>query len=183
MQNKKHFKVMMLIAVNLALLILISDFCTLRSYAANLGENGERIAALQRCLKDNGYYSGEINGLLDFTTKKALRNFKRKNNIGDSDDYKVFSALGLFRQDHGCYRADVEILAKHLRVNGIIEYHFMVSECEIILKNANGNSVYGYIIGITDDINRLIDANADSEQYNAALQAVNRHEKLTPMPF
>lgn len=178
---KKSFKIMMLIAVNLALLILLSDFCALNSYAVNLGENGERIAVLQRSLKKEGYYGGKINGLYDFTTKKAVRTFKKKNKINDDDDYRTFSALGLYLNDC-CYGADVELLAKHLKSNGIIEYHDMVTECESVLRKSGKSSLYAYIIGTADDISRLIDEKPNSEQYTAAYDALKRYE-INPTPF
>ena len=182
MQNKKSFKLMMLIAVNLALLILLSDFCMLNSYAVNLGENGERIAVLQKNLKEKGYYCGEINGLYDFTTKKAVKKFKKENNISENEDYKVFSMLGLYKKMHRCYCTDIEILAKHLKSNGIIEYHDMVAECENILQKSENTSLCAYIIDMTDDINRFVDEKPNSEQYAAAFESVKRHE-MNPAPF
>lgn len=179
---KKSFKLMMLIAVNLALLILLSDFCTLNSYAVNLGENGERIAVLQKCLKGKGYYGGEINGLYDFTTKKAVRTFKKENKIRDNDDYKTFSALGLYLNDCSCYGADVELLAKHLKSNGIIEYHDMVAECEDILQKSENGSLYAHIIDMADDINHFVDEKPNSEQYAASYDALKRYE-INPTPF
>ena len=179
---KKSFKLMMLIAVNLALLILISDFCALNSYAVNLGENGERIAALQHCLKDKGFYNGEINGLYDFTTRKAVKNFKKENDIGENTDYETFSAIGLYLANCRCYGSDVELLAKHLKSSGIIEYHDMVTECENILQKYENGLLYAYIIDTTDDIYNFISEKPNSEQYAAAFESVKRYE-INPAPF
>lgn len=179
---KKSFKLMMLIAVNLALLILLSDFCALNSYAVNLGENGERIAELQKCLKEKGYYGGEINGLYDFATKKSVKIFKNENKIGENEDYKTFSLLGLYQTNCRCYGADVELLAKHLKSNGIIEYHDMVRECDDILQKVRNKSLFKYIFDLTDDINRFMDEKPNSEQYAAAFESVKRHE-INPAPF
>lgn len=174
---KKSFKLMMLIAANLALLILISDLCTMNSYAVNLGENGARIAELQKCLKEKGYYNGEINGLYDFATRTAVKNFKTKNRISKNEDHKTFSLLGLYSSNNKCYSSDIELLAKHLKHNGIIEYHFMVEECESILKNSQNSPLCRYIIDMTDDINRYLNEKPNSEQYAAAISALKRGKK------
>ncbi len=179
---RKSFKLMMLIAVNLALLILISDFCTLNSYAVNLGENGERIAKLQKCLKEKGYYGGEINGLYDFTTRKAVKDFKNQNNIGEDENYKTFSSLGLYQTNCRCYSADIEILAKYLKSEGIINYHDMISECEDIIQKSKNSSLCGYISESTDNLFGLIDEKPNSEQYAAAYESVKRHE-INPTLF
>ncbi|MBQ8762535.1 MAG: peptidoglycan-binding protein [Clostridia bacterium] len=183
--NKKSFKLMMLVAVNLAMLILISDFCTLRSYAINLGENGERIAALQKHLKEKGYYSGEINGLYDFSTKKAVKNFKTDNtetNV-NTTDFEIISSLGINSKTNKCFSAEVELLAKYLKTKGVIEYHNMVEVCENILKKSEKTSLYGQIISEIDDITQLINAKPNSEQYNTAYEAVKRAELYNPRNF
>ena len=179
---KKSFKLMMLIAVNLALLILLTDFSEVRSYALNLGENGERIASLQKALKEKGYYGGEINGLYDFTTRKAVKSFKNINNIEENEDYKTFSALDLYAANFRCFRADVEFLAKHLKSKGLIEYHEMVTECEDIMQKSKNSSVYRFVLDLTDDIYKLMTEKPNSEQYAAAFEAVKRKE-INPTPF
>lgn len=175
---KKSFKIMMLIAVNFAILILLSDFCGISAYAVNLGENGERIAILQKHLKKEGYYGGEINGLYDFTTRKAVRKFRSENGIGKDEDYRAFSSLGLYKCR--CYGADIELLAKHIKSKGIINYHEMVEECEDILQKSKGSSLYAYIIDMTDDINRFMDEKPDSGQYAAAYETIIREKFITP---
>lgn len=181
--NQKSFKIMMLVAVNLALLILIADFCTLRSYAINLGENGERIAALQRCLKEKGYYNGTINGIYDFTTRKAVRNFGKENGIDcdEATDYEIISLLGIGAKSYnGCFSSDIELLAKYLKSHGVIGYHDMVNTCEKLIEISDNGLLYAYIIGETDDINKLIEAKPDSEHYAAAFQTVRRSKNYYP---
>ena len=184
MRNTKNFKLMILIAVNLALLILICDFCTMRSYAVNLGENGERIAALQKHLKEKGYYSGEINGLFDFSTRRAVRIFQKDSGITDANisDSEFVSSLGINSKVSKCYSAEVEILAKHLKAKGIIEYHNMITECENILENSKSSSLYAYILAHTNDIYAFMDEKPNSEQYAAAFESIKRHE-INPTPF
>lgn len=182
MQRRKSFKIMMLTAVNIAMLILLADFCGVKSYAINLGENGEKISVLQKCLADKGYYSGEINGLLDFGTRKAVKNFKKQHSINDDDDYRLFSALGIYKCGYECFGADVEILARHLKINGIIGYHNMVEVCEKIIERAESTSLFSEIISASENTDKIINAKPDSEQYSAAFHVLNRHKKYAPAP-
>ncbi len=173
---KKSFKLLMLIAVNLALLILISDFCEISSFAINLGENGERIAALQKSLKEKGFYCGEINGLYDFSTRKAVNGFKSQNKITSETDYELISSLGLYSEGYECCCAEAELLAKHLKYNGFIIYNFMVEECEDLIAKSENGSLYRNIIDMTDDINRFLNEKPTSEQYKAAYETLKRCE-------
>ena len=178
MRNTKTYKLMMLIAVNLALLILICNFCTLRSYAINLGENGERIAALQKHLKEKGYYDGKINGLFDFSTRRAVKKFQNDSGLTDANisDSELISSLGINPKVNRCYSAEVEILAKHLKTKGIIEYHNMVTECENVLENSKNSSLYSYILAPTNDIYAFMEEKPNSEQYAAAYETVKIYE-------
>lgn len=174
MRKNKSFLILMLVAINLALLILIADFCTVHSYAINLGESGERIAAIQRSLSEKGFYSGEINGLYDFATRKAVKIFALQNKINNNTDYEIISALGLHSEGYECCCAQAEILAKHLKSNGIIEYYDMIKECEEVIKKSENNSLFGYIIGNSKNAENLINSKPNSEQYSAAFRTLNR---------
>ncbi len=172
MQKKKSFKIMMLIAVNLAILIILSYYCAIHSYAINLGENGERIAAIQKRLSDAGVYGGKINGLYDFSTRKAVDRFKIKNNIKGGTDYEIISALGLYSNGYECCSAEVELLAKHLKSNGIIEYNDMIEACEEAIEKSESSSLFAYIVGTAENIDRIINAKPNSEQYSAAFHTL-----------
>ncbi len=182
MQKTKSFKILLLIVINIAILILLADFCTLRSYAINLGENGEKISVIQKCLAEKGFYSGEINGLFDFRTRKAVKNFRKQNNIAEDDDYRLFSALGIYSGGYECFGADVEILAKHLKINGIIGYHNMIDVCEEMIKKAENTSLFSEIVSSAESADKIINAKPDSEQYSAAFHALNRHKNQSPAP-
>ena len=163
---------MMLIAVNLAILVLLSNYCAIHSYAINLGENGERIAAIQRQLSDTGFYGGEINGLYDFSTRKAIDEFKNKHKIKGDTDYEIISALGLYSNGYECCCAEVELLAKHLKSRGIIEYQDMVDACKKAIKNSENSSLFAYIVGTTENTDEIIKAKPNSEQYSAAFHTL-----------
>ncbi len=176
MQKKKSFKIMMLIAVNLAILVLLSYYCAIHSYAINLGENGERIAAIQRRLSDTGFYGGEINGLYDFSTRKAVDKFRNKHKIKSKSDYEIISALGLYSSGYECCCAEVELLAKHLKSRGIIEYQDMIEACEETIENSEGSSLFAYIVGTTESTDKIINAKPNSEHYSAALHSLTRYK-------
>ncbi len=180
MKKTKSFKIMMLIAVNFALLILISDFCEITSFAINLGENGERIAALQKSLKEKGFYSGEINGLYDFSTKRAVKYFKSQNKISHESDYELVSSLDLYSEGYECCHADVELLAKHLKYTGVIGYQFMVEECEKIIAKSENDLLYRNILDLTDNINRFFSEKPTSEHYKAAYDVLKRNAIIMP---
>ena len=173
----------MLIAVNLALLILLSDLCVPKSYAVNLGENGERIAALQKSLKEKGFYGGEINGLYDFSTRKAVKKFKSQNKIKSESDYNLNSSLELYSKGYECCHADVELLAKHLKYNGIIGYQFMVEECEKVIAESENSSLYRNILDTTDNINRFMNEKPTSEHYKAAYDVIKRAAIIMPHTY
>ena len=176
MQKTKRFKIMMLMVVNLAILILLSDFCSLRSYAVNLGENGEKIATIQKSLAENGFYPGEINGLFDFRTRKAVQKFRKQNNIENDNDYALLSALGVYSGVSEYFGAEVEILAKYLKTNGIIGYHNMIEICEKMIKKAENTSLFSVIVASSESADKLINAKPDSEQYSAAFNVINRYK-------
>jgi peptidoglycan hydrolase-like protein with peptidoglycan-binding domain len=54
---------------------------SLFSRQLTLGSNGEDVLKLQQILKDGGYFSGEINGIFDETTRNAVSNFQIDNKI------------------------------------------------------------------------------------------------------
>ena len=176
MQKTKRFKIMMLMVVNLAILILLAEFCSLRSYAINLGENGEKIATIQKSLAKNGCYSGEINGLFDFRTRKATRKFKKQNNIDDDNDYALLSALGVYSGGYECFCAETEILAKYLKTNGIIGYHNMIEVCEKMVEKAENAPLFSVIVASSESADKLINAKPDSEQYSAAFHVINKYK-------
>ena len=180
MQKTKSFKILILTAVNIAILILLAEFCGVKSYAMNLGENGEKISVIQKCLAEKGYYSGEINGLLDFRTRKAVKKFQKQSNIAENDNYRLFSMLGIYSDGYECFGADVEILAKHLKTNGIIGYHNMIDVCEEMIEKSENSSLFSEIVSSAESTDKIIKAKPDSEQYSAAFCVLNRYKKYNP---
>jgi peptidoglycan hydrolase-like protein with peptidoglycan-binding domain len=60
------------------------DFIPTTSYTSNvlqIGDIGPEVEQLQRDLTRLGYYQGPIEGLYDFPTETAVRNFQRDNNL------------------------------------------------------------------------------------------------------
>ena len=61
--------------------------------------NPDRIMKIQQALKDNGLYSGPINGVMGQDTREAIRSFQQANNLHvtaeESIDGETARALGL----------------------------------------------------------------------------------------
>lgn len=83
------------VAMGLLLLLLIP----LMVYAAALrqGDSGEEVKAVQKKLKQWGYYDGEVDGIFGSGTKKAVIKFQQKNGLTADGivGEKTAAALGL----------------------------------------------------------------------------------------
>ena len=78
---------------------------------------GEEVTAIQRALKDGGYYYGNIDGIYGTATRNAVINFQRDNGLNTDGiaGQKTLAALGV-QGDGGSYSgyssADYELLAR-----------------------------------------------------------------------
>ncbi len=172
----------MLLAVNFFMLILISSVCTLRADSVCLGSHGERVAATQRKLKDTGFYEGEISGICDFATRKAIKTFQGQNNLNQSGeaDYETFSVLGLNAKSGGiCFSYETELLARYIRLSGNTNYPDMLKIGEELLKKAYPEPLGQYILNSDKKFFRKIfNVEPTSECYSCALQVI-RQTKIT----
>lgn len=50
------------------------------------GLKSQRIADIQEKLKEKGFYSGEIDGVLDIKTQEAIKKLQKKNNIAETGE-------------------------------------------------------------------------------------------------
>jgi N-acetylmuramoyl-L-alanine amidase len=66
----------------LALLIVCTAFPLLSSEAAlRRGSTGDEVSAVQKRLKQWGYYSGAVDGIFGYATERAVRWFQEKNGL------------------------------------------------------------------------------------------------------
>lgn len=158
-KNEIAWQVTIAAAVNLIILILIIAMSKTEAYAMGLGSGGERVSAVQRALKNKGYYSGEISGLYDFATRRGIRKFQAENGIEPSGnaDYKTVDALGL-NSENKIFSFETEILARYAQfVCGGRGYPEKLELCEkIIEKKASGQTVGSLLITENPDFYRKI---------------------------
>ena len=68
--------------------------------ALRQGDRGEEVTALQKKLRQWGYYDGTVDGIFGSGTLEAVKKFQRKNGL-DADGIvgeKTAAALGMQRQ-------------------------------------------------------------------------------------
>lgn len=178
-KNRRLWHMVMLVAVNLFLLILIATSSSPTAQALCLGCSGEKVAAVQRRLKEKGLYSGEINGSYDFATRSAVKSFQSQNGLAGSGeaDYKTVAALGVDLSGE-CFSLRTELLARYLSKHGGVSYYGMLAAGEKLLKEAGGVPLGRYILSIDSEFFNDIDgAEPSSEAYSAALQAIRLAER------
>lgn len=144
-KNEIAWNITVAVAVNLIVLILIVAAGKYEVYAMGLGSSGERVSAVQRMLKNKGYYSGEINGIYDFTTRKSIKKFQLANSIepnGETDNRTVI-ALGI-NSENKLFSYETEILARYAQwICGGKGYTAMLELCRETVENIGDNKTFG----------------------------------------
>ncbi len=172
-RNKKAWQLTALIALNLLMLILISCVCTLRADAVYLGSSGEKVAAIQRKLKEKRLYDGEINGNYDFATRKAIKIFQEQNKAEQNGeaDYETILLLGLDSRSGKCFSFETELLARYLRLSDASNYPEMLQRGEEILEKAGAMPLGQYLFNNDENFYKnVFRAEPDSECYACALE-------------
>lgn len=171
-KTKRLWKKVFIIIINFALLVIVSGENT---QAAQLGSHGERVGEIQKKLRDCGFYQGEINGNYDFSTKKALKLFQRKNNIditGESDCRTLF-LLGI-NSHNPDFCIQTELLARYIRNNSGTSYNSMLTTAYDIHANKNNLTLIQYIIAKDPDfIKSLSGTEPPPECFSAAKKGLS----------
>ncbi len=144
-KNEAAWQVTIAAAVNLIILIIIIAMSKSDAYAFGLGCSGERVCAVQRELKNRGCYSGEINGIYDFTTRKSIKNFQRENGIEPNGEAgnKTLIALGI-NSENKIFSYETEILARYAQWEcGGKGYTAMLELCKKTLSDTGDNRTFG----------------------------------------
>ncbi len=170
-KTKKLWQLVIILAVNLALLIIVSLSV---ADAVCLGGSGERVAEIQRKIKNQGFYNGGINGVFDFETRHGIEDFQTSNGIkatGEAD-YKTVILLGIDSCESPCFCSRVELLARCIAQSGCRNYPEMLSTGERILSETDGAVTLGrYISQYYPDFLKNSDE-PSSEIYSAAINAI-----------
>lgn len=147
-RSKIAWQVTVAAAVNLIILVIIIAMSRSDAYAMGLGSGGERVSAVQKALKSRGYYSGEINGFYDFSTRRGIKKFQTDNGIEPSGnaDFETCRALDITCENR-VFSFEAEILARYVQfVCGGREYCEKLELCEEILaKKEDGQPLYGLL--------------------------------------
>ncbi|MBQ2846696.1 MAG: peptidoglycan-binding protein [Clostridia bacterium] len=172
-KTKKLWQITALIAVNLALLIIVSSA---NAGAVRLGGNGERVAQIQSELKKKKLFGGNINGTYDFATRRAISEFQLQNGIENSGeaDFETISALGLCTECDELFSARSELLARCIYQSGCRTYPEMLEKgTEIINQTENSQTLGKYIALYYPDFMSISD-NPPEEAYSAAMKAIKK---------
>lgn len=173
-KNRKMWYMVMLVATNLFLLILIGTAASPSAQALCLGCSGEKVAAVQRRLKEKGIYSGEINGSYDFATRKAVKAFQSENGLENSGeaDYETITVLGVDLRGE-CFSLRTELLARYLEKHGGVTYYELLESGNKLLSDAGCMPLGEYLLSIDSDFFKNISSDEpSSEAYAAALHVI-----------
>lgn len=169
----------MLLAVDLAMLILISSFNN--AHAFYLGSKGERVMKLQERLCETGHFSGEPNGFFCFGTRSALKEFQKSEGMEPSGktDFNTLYALGINSHTALCYEARTELLARCIQLSGCIGYPEKLGKGLEILNAVGGADTLGrYAAQNFPDLFSKTNEPSDTS-YSAAVQAIRIFSQQT----
>lgn len=172
-KTKKLWQLVAILAVNLIMLILVSDFS---ARAVRLGGSGERVAEIQRELYRRNLFDGNRNGVFDFETKKGITEFQMLSGLEESGeaDYETLSALGLNSKSSVCFSARAELLARCIQQSGCRTYPEMLRKGDEIIGETDGAQTLGkYISKHFKDFTNSTEE-PSPEAYSAAIQAINK---------
>ena len=179
--HKKSWQLVMLLAVDFALLVLISS---VTAQALHLGQSGERVLAVQQQLSESGFFCGEKSGRLDFATRNAIKKFQKANALEPSGktDYATLEAMNISSRTAECFTPEIEILARCIQSSGCNTYPEMLEKGIEILKAAKGIST---LCGYAYDNLSEVDFSREPicEAYSAALHALGIFSEQTDSLF
>ena len=179
--HKKAWQLVMLLAVDFALLVLISS---VSSRALHLGQSGERVLAVQEQLAQAGFFNGNKSGMLDLGTRKAIKNFQKANALEASGktDYTTLKTMGISSRTAECFTPEIEILAQCIQASGCRTYPEMLAKGIEILKTAKGiSTLCSYACDNLPDID--FSREPICKAYSAALQALGIFSEQTDSLF
>ena len=179
--QKKAWQLVMLLAVDFALLILISS---VTAQALHLGQRGERVLAVQEQLAESGFFSGNKNGILDFGTRKAIKKFQKANGLEASGktDFATLDAMGISSRTAECFTPEAEILARCIQASGCRNFPEMLAKGIEILESTKGiSTLCGYAYDNLPEIDFSREPICDA--YSAAVQSIGIFSEQTDSFF
>ncbi len=171
-KNRILWRVATALAVNLALLVLLCTVTGNAAYAC-LGCSGERVAAIQRFLRKEGLYNGEISGIYDMSLRKGIKEFQRKHELSESGeaDAKTVSLLGISSKSGQCFHTETELLARYLQVKyPSSSFPELLNEAREITDTLPSLTA---LLRCEEDVaKQILDVEPSSQAYEAACEAL-----------
>ena len=178
---KHYFKLI------ITLLVILSLFTCRASALSKIGSRSEEVKSIQRVLKEQGYYGGNIDGIFGTGTKNAVMSFQRDNGLkvdGIAGE-KTLKALGISDANLNSYgnysSADYELLARIISAEARGEtYLGQVAVGAVVLNRIEHPSFPDTLSGVVYqkgafsclNDGQFYEAIADSA-YKAATDAIN----------
>ena len=109
---KHYFKIIIMA------LIMLSVFSVCVSALSKMGSRSEEVRSIQQVLKNQGYYTGNIDGIFGTATKNAVIAFQRENGlkvdgIAGKETLKALNITDANYDSYGGYSSsDYELLAR-----------------------------------------------------------------------
>ena len=104
-------KIINIIAI---LLVLVSVTTVCVSALSKIGSRSQEVKDIQTVLKQQGYYTGKVDGIYGTATKNAVIKFQKNNGLTPDGiaGAKTLKALGISNSHGGYNSADYELLAR-----------------------------------------------------------------------
>jgi peptidoglycan hydrolase-like protein with peptidoglycan-binding domain len=144
--------------------------------AQTVFNSAEAIRFAQISLRDRGYYTGPINGVMNQTTRNAIRQLQRDRNLSMNGDLDLSTARELgIANDSGIESAAIEILnpraerigAGSIRISA--DVHTQGSGWQVFVNRfVTGNTLHVYVRGVPPrhSTGTVIDHHPFAETYN-----------------
>ena len=187
----KLWKIFIVILINVLVILMVTiNLQNNRADAVTIGSQGDTVREIQKALKYNGYYNGEIDGIFGENTKAAVKNFQRDSGltadgiVGD----KTMKALGINKNaatSTGGYgnlsEADFNLLARIISAEARGEpYMGQVAVGAVILNRVEHPSFPNTISGVIYQPGAFsclydgqVNAAVSDSAYKAAREAIN----------
>ena len=187
----KLWKIFIVILINVLVIVMVTiNMQGGTAEAVTFGSQGDTVREIQKALKYNGYYNGEIDGIFGDNTKTAVMNFQRDSGLKADGivGEKTLSALGINKSANtqtGSYgslnEADFNLLARIISAEARGEpYMGQVAVGAVILNRVEHPSFPNTIAGVIYQPGAVsclydgqVNAAGSDSAYKAAREAVN----------
>ena len=187
----KLWKILIVILINVLVILMVTiNMQNNRADAVTIGSQGDTVREIQKALKNNGYYSGEIDGIYGENTKAAVKNFQRDcgltaDGIVGSKTMKYLGIDAGISSSAGGYgslsEADFNLLARIISAEARGEpYMGQVAVGAVILNRVEHPSFPNTISGVIYQPGAFsclydgqVNASVSDSAYKAAREAIN----------